>query len=40
MIMDSSPALGEILVRHSFGSKFLMITGFHGTHVTIGVDSS
>ena len=23
--------------RHQFGSTFFMITGFHGTHVTIGV---
>ena len=22
---------------HQFGSSFFMITGFHGTHVTIGV---
>jgi len=30
-------ALGQPLGAPQFGSAFFMITGFHGTHVTIGV---
>jgi len=31
------PALGHPWGAAQFGSSFFMITGFHGTHVTIGV---
>jgi len=34
-----SAALGKPWGAAQFGSSFFMITGFHGTHVTIGVIS-
>src|ERR1700675_731579 len=37
LIMEGVRAWGNPWGAHQFGSSFFMITGFHGTHVTIGV---